>query len=90
VTDVAKAYLSDNSLWTNFHHDNLKASKPNSVGLINCLRQPGQFRKQPQKSMRVNLNPFINSCGTWTNPAAETKSMGLSADALVPCFLLAI
>jgi len=24
-----------------------------------------------------------------TNPAAETKSMGLRADALVPCFLLA-
>jgi len=24
-----------------------------------------------------------------TNPAAETKSIGLPADALVPCFLLA-
>jgi len=28
--------------------------------------------------------------GILTNPAAETKSMGLPADALVPCFLLAI
>jgi hypothetical protein len=25
-----------------------------------------------------------------TNPAAETESIGLLADALVPCFLLAI
>jgi len=39
--------------------------------------------------MRVNINPLIKFCCTRTDPAAETKSMGLSADALVPCFLLA-
>jgi hypothetical protein len=32
------------------------------------------------------LLSFVN----WTNPATETKSIGLAADALVPCFLLAI
>ena len=40
--------------------------------------------------MRVNTNPLIKSCGTRTDPAAETKSIGLPSDALVPCFLLAI
>jgi len=40
--------------------------------------------------MRVNINPLIKSYGTRTVPAAETKSIGLPADALVPCFLLAI
>jgi hypothetical protein len=33
---------------------------------------------------------LIKSSGTWTVPAAETESMGLSADAQVPRFLLAI
>jgi hypothetical protein len=32
----------------------------------------------------------IKSCSTGTDPATETKSPGLPADALVPCFLLAI
>jgi hypothetical protein len=36
------------------------------------------------------FNPLIKSCGTLTDPAAETKSIGLPADALVPYFLLAI
>jgi hypothetical protein len=40
--------------------------------------------------MREQFNLLIKICGTLTDPAAETKSMGLSADALVPCFLLAI
>jgi len=40
--------------------------------------------------MRVKSSQLIKSCGTLTNPAAETKSVGLPADALVPCFLLAI
>jgi len=61
----------------------------NTDGLINCLRQPGQFRNLPQKSMRVNINPLIKLRCTRTVPAAETKSVGLPANALVPCFLLA-
>ena len=36
--------------------------------------------------MREEFNPFIKSCGTWTVPAAETKSIGLQADAPEPCF----
>jgi len=40
--------------------------------------------------MRFNLFQLIKICGTLTDPAAETKSIGLRADALVPCFLLAI
>jgi hypothetical protein len=38
--------------------------------------------------MRELFNPLIKTCGTLTDPAAETKSIGLPADALVPCFLL--
>jgi hypothetical protein len=38
--------------------------------------------------MREEFNPLIKSCATRTVPAAETKSIGLQADALVPCFLL--
>jgi hypothetical protein len=33
--------------------------------------------------MREELNPLIKSCLTWTIPAAETKSIGLQADARV-------
>ena len=62
---------------------------PNTDGLINWLRQPGQLRIRPQKSMRVRSSQRIKFCGTRTVPAAETKSMGLQANALVPCFLLA-
>jgi hypothetical protein len=61
--------------------------KPNSDGLIKCLPQPGQFCYWPPKSMRVNINPLIKSCGTRTVPVAETKSIGLPADALVSWFL---
>jgi hypothetical protein len=67
-----------------------KKTTTNSDGLINWLRQPGQLLNQPQKSMRLNINSLIKTCGTLTNPATETKSIGLPADALVPCFLLAI
>jgi hypothetical protein len=38
--------------------------------------------------MSVNFQQLIKSCGTLTNPAAETKSIGLPADAQVLCFLL--
>ena len=30
--------------------------------------------------MRVNINSLIKTCGTRTDPAAETKSIGLQAD----------
>jgi hypothetical protein len=66
------------------------ARNANSDGLINCLRQPGQLRNQPPKSMRLNFNQLIKSCDTGTIPATKTKSIGLPADALVPCFLLVI
>jgi hypothetical protein len=64
--------------------------KPNTDGLINWLRQPGQIRNGLPKSMREDINPLIKFCGTRTDPDAETKSIGLPADALVPRFLLAI
>jgi hypothetical protein len=70
--------------------DNFKNPKPNSVGLINCLPQPRQLRNQPSKSMRENLSQLIKLCCKWTDSATETKSIGLRADAQVPCFLLAI
>jgi hypothetical protein len=38
--------------------------------------------------MRVNFNPLIKSCCTWTVPAAKTKSIGQPADAPVSWFLL--
>jgi len=40
--------------------------------------------------MREKSSQLIKSCDTLTVPAAETKSIGLQADTLVPCFLLAI
>jgi hypothetical protein len=43
-----------------------------------------------RKSISDNFIPPIKSCGTLTDPAAKTKSIGLPAYALVPCFLLAI
>jgi hypothetical protein len=43
--------------------------------------------------MRVNINPLIKFCGTRTDPAAETKSIGLADGALffarhLDCFIL--
>ena len=56
----------------------------NSFGaLINCLLQPGLLLNQPLKSMRANSFQLIKFCGTRTVPAAETKSIGLQAYALV-------
>ena len=37
--------------------------------------------------MRVTSSPLIRFLGTVTNPAAETKSIGLSADTLLSWFL---
>ena len=80
--------LDNNNMTLNRSFIYLKTAY-NSDGLINCLRQPGQLRNRPPKAMIVNVNPLIKSCGTLTNSAAETESIGLPADALVPCFLLA-
>jgi len=55
----------------------------NSVGLINCLLQPGLLLDQPLKSMRANSFQLITISCTQTDPAAETKSIGLQADARV-------
>jgi len=41
------------------------------------------FQSTP-KSMRVNINPLIKYCCPLTDPAAETKSTGLAADASGP------
>jgi len=66
------------------HPDSFKINPTyNSVGLINCLLQPGLLLDQPLKSMRANSFQLIKSCDTQTVPAAETKSMGLQADARV-------
>ena len=55
----------------------------NSVGLINCLLQPGLLLDQTLKSMRANSIQLIKFCCTRTVPAAETKSIGLQANARV-------
>jgi len=58
--------------------------------VLGCLRQPVLLLDQPQKPMREKVNPFVKFCGTLTVSSPGTKSIGLVADALVPCFLLAI
>jgi hypothetical protein len=45
--------------------------------------QPGLFYLRIQKSMRGKFDPLIKSFGTLTVPVAETKSIGLQADARV-------
>jgi hypothetical protein len=60
-----------------------KNTSYNSVGLINCLLQPGLLLNKPLKSMRANSFQLIKFCCTRTDPAAETKSMGLQSDARV-------
>jgi len=45
--------------------------------------QPGLLLDQPVKSMRVNSLQLIKFSCTRTVPAAETKSIGLQADARV-------
>jgi hypothetical protein len=37
--------------------------------------------------MREEFNPLIKYCATRTDPAAETKSIGLQADTLLSWFL---
>ena len=60
---------------------------PNTDGLINCLRQPGQPHYQPPKSMVFNLSRLIKFSGTETHPAAKTQSIGLPAYAQLSWFL---
>ena len=62
-----------------------KGTFANTDGRLNCLRQPGQLDNQPLKSMLINSSYLLNWC-TVTNPAAETKSIGLQADALLAAF----
>jgi hypothetical protein len=55
--------------------------------------QPGLFYLRIQMSMREEFNTLIKSYATRPDsyrdvPAAETESIELAADALVPCFLL--
>jgi|WetSurMetagenome_2_1015567.scaffolds.fasta_scaffold39017_4 hypothetical protein len=61
----------------------IKKTHYNSDGLINCLLQPGLFCRRIKRSMREEFNPLIKICATRTVPAAETKSIGLQADARV-------
>ena len=68
-------------LWKNSPVTLIKTA--NSVGLINCLLQPSLFYLRILKSIRVEINSLIKSCVTRTDPAAETKSIGLQADARV-------
>jgi hypothetical protein len=75
----------------NLHHSKNTAGRligtfANTDGLINCLRQPGQPHYQPPKSMVLNSSQLIKTCGTLTDPAAETESIGLSADAQLAAF----
>jgi len=36
--------------------------------------------------MLLNFSQLIKSCGTWTDPAAETESIGQPADAQLAAF----
>jgi hypothetical protein len=49
--------------------------------------QPGHFYLSIQKSMREEFNLLNKSYTTRTVPAAETKSIGLQADAQLSWFL---
>jgi hypothetical protein len=51
----------------------------------NCLQQPGQLRNQLYKSMLATSIHLLNWY-TVTHPAAETKSIGLQADAQLAAF----
>jgi len=59
----------------------------NTDGLINCLLQPGLLLNQSLKSMQANSFQLIKFYYTRTDPAAETKSIGLQADAQLSWFL---
>ena len=62
--------------------------KPNSDGLIKCLRQPGLLQSQPLKSMLENLCGLLNSLHLDSFVSRDKVYVGLPATALAPCFLL--
>ena len=70
------------------HLDSFKINPTyNTDGAMgNCLQQPGQLLYQLKKFMRETTSQLIKLC-TVTIPAAETKSIGLPADALLSWFL---
>ena len=51
--------------------------------------QPGLFYLSIQKSMGEEFDPLNKFCGTQTDPSAQTKSIGLQADAQLSWFLRA-
>ena len=66
--------------------DSFKISPaPNTDGIVNCLLQPGQLRNQLHKSKLATSIHLLNWC-TLTHPSAETKSIGLQADAQLAAF----
>ena len=69
------------------NYQDFKKTNANSDGLINCLLQPGLLFNQPIKSLRANSFQLIKFCCTRTEPAAETKSIGLQANAQLSWFL---
>jgi hypothetical protein len=50
------------------------------LGGIGCLLQPRLFHLRIQRFIREEFNLLIRFCATRTDPAAETKSIGLPAD----------
>ena len=81
MTDLEEAWLTEMNSTQPYSFK--KTLTANSDGLINCLLQPGLFYLRIQKSMREEFNRLIKHYGTRTDPAAETKSIGLQADAQV-------
>ena len=70
-----------------WHRDSFKISpKPNTDGMGNCLRQPGQLRHD-EKTYASEFKATYQTFGTVTTPAAETKSIGLPANAQLSWFL---
>jgi hypothetical protein len=62
----------------------------NSDGLIKCLRQRQDSFSVNPKIYALNSVLSIKFCGIRTVSSTGTASLALSADALVPCFLLVI
>ena len=68
------------------HLDSFKSNPTyNTDGIVKCLPQPGHIRNQLFTSMLNTLSHLLNWC-TLTHPYAETKSIGLQADAQLAAF----
>ena len=62
--------------------DRFQNPKPNSDGLLNCLRQPRLLCNEPPKSMRLNFkSAFQVFCHPDCFRTSGTESVGLAADA---------